>query len=114
MYDVVAAFDRGIEGFPEFFLFPTELPTDEVPRVVEAEQSTSDVNAPLAAQIAEVDAANHLVGDEQRVGVDQETNDFIERKRQALKLALDLFIFLGNKIPTSKTCLLYTSDAADE
>ena len=32
-------------------------------------QHASDVDAPSAAEVAEVQAANHLVGDEERVGV---------------------------------------------
>src|SRR5262249_48777495 len=69
------------------------------PRIVESEQDAGYVNAPFAAEIAEVQTANHLVGDEQRVGIDQNANGFIQSECQILELVFDLLILFRHEIP---------------
>src|SRR5229473_3080418 len=61
MYDVIATLHRLVKRFFDFVFNPTELPGDEAPRVVQSEQHARDVDAPLPAEVIEVEAANYLV-----------------------------------------------------
>ncbi len=66
------------------------------------EQHARDVDTPSAVEVAEVQAANHLVGDKQRVGINQNTDGFIKIECQILELVLERFVVLGNEISTSE------------
>ena len=69
MHDVVAPLHGGIEGLLQFLFVPLQPVGDLLPRIVESQQRSRDVDAPPAAEVAEVQDADHLVGDEQRVGI---------------------------------------------
>ena len=58
------------------------------------------MNAPLTAQVAEIDEADHLVGDEQRIGIGQQPGDFSEIEGQVLELLGD-FLVLGDELPAT-------------
>src|ERR1700691_2015529 len=100
MHDVIATLYRGIQHFGDVFLRPTELFADEAPGLIQSEQHACYVNAPLTAEIAEVKAANHFVGNKQGVWVNKNANNLIESESQVLELALDFVIPIGNEAPS--------------
>ena len=57
-----------------------------------ASKHARDVDAPSAVEVAEVQAADHLVGDEQRVRIDQNANGFIKVEFQILELVLECLV----------------------
>ena len=74
-----------------------------LPRIVQRKQHAGDVDASSAAEVAEVQAANHLVGNEQRVGINQNANGFIKIEFQVLELVLERFVVPWDEISSSKS-----------
>ena len=60
------------------------------------------MDTPPAVEVAEVQVADHFVGNEQRVGINQNANGFVKVEFQLLKLVLECLIVPWYEIPSSE------------
>src|SRR5262245_6297487 len=98
MHDVVASFNRSVQGLLDFLLDATELFRNQSPGVIQGKQDARHVNAPLAAEVTEIETADHLVGDEERVGISQYAYCISQVEREAFELVRNFNIFLGHEV----------------
>jgi hypothetical protein len=86
MHNVITSVHSVIDGLLQLFLVSPKPLGNLLPRIVESQERSGDVDATFSAQISEIHEANHLHCYEQRIGIGEKSQALIKVEREAFEL----------------------------
>ncbi len=99
MHNVVAPVDRFAHHFLQLWPISLQASSDLLPRILNAQKRSRNVDTALPAQVGETGEPNELVCDEERVRIIKHPDHVIEAEYQPLKLPLNLVVLRDEAPP---------------